>query len=42
MQDPGVTGAVGLLYASLLDYKTGSRQNKKWHQRIGTWIKENL
>ncbi|MAP24869.1 MAG: cell division protein FtsA [Rickettsiales bacterium] len=42
MQDPGVTGAVGLLYASLLDYKTGSRQNKKWHQRIGAWIKENL
>lgn len=42
IQNPGITGAVGLLYASLLDYKTGSRQNKKWHQRIGTWIKENL
>jgi cell division ATPase FtsA len=41
-QSPASATAVGLLYAALLDSKKGSHQEKKWHKRIGAWIKENL
>ncbi|PLX30018.1 MAG: cell division protein FtsA [Alphaproteobacteria bacterium] len=41
-QSPASATAVGLLYAALLDSKKGAHQEKKWHKRIGAWIKENL